>query len=311
MAKLPVYLYNGDETYLIDEAVKEQRRRCSGYEALDGRQLSLETLSNALCGQGLFCADQLVVIDQARIAGEDQPVVIALLENLAPGTTVIWREPAFDGRTKLFKWIASHGTVQTFKSFAPWEQGALLQWVKTEAERRGKPISAGGARLLIEVGGRDLRWLVSELEKLITFCAERPEIGEADVAALASPGEIDSFALLEKLRRKDLPGALALFQRLVQGGVELNPLLGLIATQYRLLLQIKALPGRLTDPGAIARELKASPYFVGKSLEGVKLFSLPELKQDMALLLDTSLRLKGGEQPVVMLETLIATLCRH
>jgi DNA polymerase-3 subunit delta len=308
--KIPVRLYVGEEGYLIDQQIKTLRGRLAGYEQLDGRKISLEALSDALCGQSLLGGDKLVVISAAKIPGEDQPAVIGLLQNLAPGTEVVFRDPAFDGRTKLYKWIAQHGEAVEFKPFAPWEQPQLLAWVRGEAQRRGKSITEHGARLLIETSGSNLQMLVNELEKLITYCGERPEIAENDVAALASPGEADSFALLDKLRRKELGGALDLVQRLARNGEEPFQLIGLIASQYRLLLQIKSLPGRPTDANQIAREIKASPYFVRKSLDGIGRFTLAELKEDMAILLDTNLRLKGGEQPVVLLEMLVAALCR-
>jgi DNA polymerase III subunit delta len=307
--KVPVHIYNGEEDYLIDQQIKTLRGRLAGYEQLDGRKLSLELLSDALCGQSLLGGDKLVVINEARIPSEEQPAVIGLLQTLAPGTAVVFRRPALDGRTRLYKWVAEHGEVAEFKPFAPWEQAQLLQWVRAESRRRGKAIAESGARLLIEISGNDLQLLVNELEKLITYCGDQPEIAEDDVAALASAGEADSFALLGKLRRKELGGALALLQQLVRGGAEPFQLLALIASQYRLLLQIKALPGPTSDPNAIAREIKASPYFVRQCLDGIDRFTLAELKEDLALLLDTNLRLKGGEQPVVLLEMLIAALC--
>jgi DNA polymerase-3 subunit delta len=310
MSKTQIHLYFGAEEYLIDERIRELRGRLAGYEQLDGRKLSLETLSDALCGQTLLGADKLVVINEARLPGEQQPAVIGLLQNLAPGTEVVFRNPAVDGRTKLYKWIAEHGEVAEFKPFAPWEQASLERWLRAEAKKRGKGISDDAVRLLIEVSGSALRPLVNELEKLATYCGERTEITESDVAALASPGEADAFSLLDKLRRKELGTSLALLQRLIRGGEDLFPLLGLIASQYRLMLQIKALPGRPDDPAAIAREIKASPYFVRKCLDGIGRFTLAELKEDLALLLDTNLKLKGGEQPVILLEMLVAALCR-
>ncbi|MFA5114335.1 MAG: DNA polymerase III subunit delta [Candidatus Margulisiibacteriota bacterium] len=310
MTKTQVYLFFGTEDYLIDERIKALRAAAGDHEQLDGANLSLETLSNALCGQSLLGGAKLVVIDEAKVAADDQPAVISILQNLAPGTTVVWRNPGIDGRTKLFKWIAANGQAEEFKSFAPWEQAALLRWVAAQSRQRGKAITESAARLLIEISGQNLRLLVNELEKLITYLGDRPQIAEADVAALASPGEASAFALLDKLRRRDLAGALALCGQLLQGGAELFGLLGLIATQYRLMLQIKALPGRPGDPGEIARRIKGSPYFIKKCLDGLERFSLAELKENMALLLETSMRLKSGEQQSVQLEMLIAALCR-
>lgn len=299
--RLPIYLFFGEEDFLADEKIGELRAKFANHELLDGENLTLESLSGALCSHSLFGGEKLVVVRD--VVNQDD--IISRLENITQGTTVVFHLSNVDKRSKFFKWIDEHGEVEEFRTFAPWEQRELLEWIEDRTRRGGKKISGEGARLLQEVCGNSLRRLANEVEKLITYVGERGEIREEDVAALALPGETSAFALLDALRGKNLKKSLSLFQLLLRNGEDLFQLLSLMATQYRLMLQIKSLPEGLSGTGKI----KGSPYFIRKCSDNLGRFSLEELKNDLQRLLETNLQLKTGEQQPVVFELLLTSLC--
>jgi DNA polymerase-3 subunit delta len=174
----------------------------------------------------------------------------------------------------------------------------------------GKKIGSHAARLLLEISGRDLRSLSSEIEKLATYVGEREMIEKEDVEKLASSGEIISFSLLNALREKNLSRALEVYAGLVRNKEEAVPLLALLATQFRMLLQVKSLQNRRMDSYAIAKELKSSPFFVKKSLEAASHFSLEELLQSLDLLHEADIKLRSGENQTGIMELLFAELCK-
>ncbi|OGB89190.1 DNA polymerase III subunit delta [candidate division WOR-1 bacterium RIFCSPHIGHO2_01_FULL_53_15] len=306
-SKNPVFLFFGEEDFLIDEKIKEFKSRFSAPEFLDGEKLSLTTLSDSLCGGSLFTADKLVVIKEAKI--DDQAAMIGLLQKLSDGTTVVFASSSADKRTKLYKWIVEHGEAVEFKTFAPWEQDKLLNWIGDRARGKGKKISQAAARLLQEICGGNLRLLDGEIEKIITYIGERAEIGSADVLALASAGETSAFALMDALREKDIRRSLTLGQALLRNKEDIFSLLGLMTSQYRLMLQIKSLAGRESEPNAIARLVGGSPYYVRKCSAHIGRFTLPELKKHLAALLAAGLKFKTGENQSVNFELLLADLC--
>lgn len=304
--KFPIYLFFGEEDFLVDERIGELKTKFANHEILDGKNLTLESLSGALCSYSLFGGDKLVVIRDLEITAENQKEIISRLENIAQGTAVVFHLPDVDKRSKFFKWIDERGEAEEFRTFAPWEQEELLGWIRDRVRKGGKKISGEGARLLQEVCGNSLRLLSSEVEKLITYVGARGEIQEEDVAALASPGETSAFALLDALREKNLKKSLSLFQILFRNGEDLFQLLSLMATQYRLMLQVKSLPEGMSGIGRI----KGSPYFIRKCSDNLGRFSLEELKNNMQRLLETNLQLKTGESQPVIFELLLTSLCR-
>ena len=306
-----IFLFYGEEDFLIDEKVGALKSRIDNpalnVEALDGENLSLPSLSAALQTAPMFGGEKLVIVNGLEVTPENQEGLMALLKNIPAGLQVVFRAASIDKRSKFYKLINAQGEAVEFKTFAPWEEAELGAWIENRVRGGGKKIGPAAAQLLQEICGSNLRLLTAEIEKLITFVGERGEIREEDVAVLASPGEISAFALLDALREKDLKQALSLFQVLLKNKEDLFQLLGLLATQYRLMLQIKSLPNR--EEGA--RALKGSPYFIKKCAANIGRFTADELKDDLEYLLKANLQLKTGEQQAIIFELLLASLCRN
>jgi DNA polymerase III subunit delta len=305
-SKIPVHLFFGDEDYLLDQRIKELKARLAdpdlNYLELDGAKTTFTEINSALQTPSLLGGERLVVIVDLKVAADGQEQYLTLLNGLAPGVTVVLKNPKIDPRTKLFKFIAAAGEVGEFKPFAPWEEERLAAWVEAAAGRAGKKIGRAAARLLIEISGPELRALTNEIEKLATYVGDRAEIGEEAVLAGAAAGRKTAFDLLEALRQKDLPRVLRIFQLLLRNKEELLPLLGLLASQYRLMLQLKAAGGN-------AAAVKASPYFARKCSEQLHRFSPAELQKALEQLLAASLKLKSGEDQGISFELLLAGLC--
>ncbi|MBI5078802.1 DNA polymerase III subunit delta [Candidatus Saganbacteria bacterium] len=297
----------------MDEKINIMKRQAGDFslniECLDGGDLSLETLSAAVNSSPLLGGEKLVIVRNPKITPENQEIYLTLIKNMPPGIKLVFAARTADKRTKFYRYIEEKGEVREFKTFAPWEQRALTEWIIDRAGKSGKSISEEGARVLQETCGNNLRVLSSEIEKLATFIGERGEIGEDEVKRLASPGEINAFALLDALREKNIKQSLSLFQNLLKNKEDPFQLLSLLATQYRLMLQIKSLDGKESDPKRIAGIVHGSPYFVKKCMEKIDAFTTKELKEDMENLLEANLKMKTGEPPAVIFELLLTSLC--
>jgi len=312
--KLPVCLFYGEEEFLIAEAVGQLKRQvadpASNLELLDGAALSLETLSAALRTQSLFGGDKLVIVNDFEVPAKEQDALISFLKSLPPGLKVVFCARSIDKRSRIYKFFVDRCETAEFKTFAPWEQEELLGWIRQRAQAAGKKISADAARALREITGANLRLLAGEVEKLVTYLGARPEISEADVLALAASGETSAFSLMDALRDKDLRTAQVVWQALQRDKEAVFSLLGLMASQYRIMLQVKSLAGRESDPNRLARLIGGSPYYIRKCAAGLGRFTLPELRRDLALLLTTGLKLKTGEDQAAVFDLLLADLCR-
>jgi DNA polymerase-3 subunit delta len=312
--KLPVFLFYGEEDFLIAEAVEKLKRQIANpafnLETLDGGTLTLPTLSASLRTQPLLGGEKLVIVRDFAVAAAEQAELISFLANVPTDLKVVFCAAGVDKRSKFFKFLDERGEVVEFKAFAPWEQEELLAWIKERARRAGKNISYEAARVLREITGSNLRLLASELAKIATYVGARPEIGEADVLALAAAGEASAFSLMDAVRGKDLKSAQILWRNLQRNKEDIFPLLALMASQYRTMLQVKSLAGRESDPNKLARLIGGSPYYVKKCSDGLGRFTLGELKNDLSLLLAAGLKLKTGEDQSATFDLLLTELCR-
>jgi len=221
---------------------------------------------------------------------------------------VFWTEKA-DKRTKFYKALDARGEVYEFQGFAEWEQEEVVAWIRQRAKLAGGEINSEAAESLRAICGNALGKLASEIDKLVTYVGEGKTIGEADVFALASPGTINTFALSDAILEKNIVEALSTFRLLYKNKTDLFSLLGLLASNYRLMLQVKQFPPSSAQPRSIAAAVGANPYFVKKCLGKAAKFKEQELQNNLELLLQTDLNLKSGWPELPAFELLITALC--
>lgn len=307
MAK--IYLLYGEAELLIRERLAQLKTDLGGealnIEQLDTPKPTLEELTTALQSSSLFGGDKLVLIKNADLSLKDWEALFPVMGQIAEATTLVIVAADIDRRSKVFRWFQDKAEVCEFKAFSDWDQAAVVAWITKRAQSNGKKIVPAAAERLQEICGNDLLKLQSEIEKMITYAGEKETIDLATVETLASPGQINVFALADAVANRDLKSALIACRRLVRDKVELVPLLASLASRFRLMLLAKG----VSDPYQLAQTLKASPFYVKKCFQEAKRFSVNELQRALELLLDADLKLKSGTPPAPTVEVLLAELC--
>lgn len=308
-----IFLFYGEEDFLIQERIAELKKEISNpslnIEQIDAETPDLEKLISALQTLSLLMKEKLLIIKNVDLRVPVWDNVVPALKMISSGTRVVFWASTVSKKSKLYQLIDEIGEVYEFNAFAEWEQDQVVSWIVRRVRALGKEISYQTAGMLQEICGNHLRKLASEIDKIITFIGDREKIEREDVLALASPGEMNIFALSNALAEKDLQESLSTFYILYKNKADLFHILPLLATQYRTMLQIKGFSGSSAYPQKIAQTLGVSPYFVRKCMEKAKNFSEEELKRNLELLLETDLRLKSGEQPISIFELLLTALC--
>jgi len=318
-----VHLYYGEEDFLIDEEIKKLRQKIikpsfetMNFERLDGGAEDVISKIISFVGTpSMLGGERLLVVENAyflKEKGKDEEMkeLEEFLRGMPDDITVVFSSwGPVDKRMKMYKLIADLGEAREFKSFAEWEQEKLLSWIVDRVKGEGKTIGSHAARLLTEISGNNLRALYSEIQKLVTYIGEKQSIEEQDVKALASSFGIGVFSLIGALRNKNIKSALRSVSMLLGNREEPVMLLAFLASQYRMMLEVKSLTSQGREYHEIAGILRASPYFVRKCGEGAENFSLVELVQDMELLHNADLKLKKGSPGDLTFELLVTELC--
>jgi len=140
------------------------------------------------------------------------------------------------------------------------------------AERAGCRLDRRAAQLLVELAGKDLARLSTELEKAIAFVGGSGSISSAVVEQTASVvGEAEIWSLTAALLRRDVDKALAQSHRLLEEGWATHRMLAMVTWQFRQLLSLQdclsrgispkqaGLRMRWSDQREAERSLRAKP----------------------------------------------------
>ena len=308
-----IFLFFGEEGFLIQERINELKKEISdpslNIETIDADSVPVEDVISALQTQPLLIGQKLIIIKNLDFRSEVASNLVPCLKLVPASTRVVFTSITVDKRSKLFKTIDKMGEVYEFKQFADWEQNQVVLWIVRRAASLGKQIDQSTARQLQEICGSSLQKLASEIDKLVTYVGEQKAIKQDDVLALASPGEINTFALARAVAEKNLKQALTAFRIIYKNRQDLFSILSLLATQYKTMLQTKCFPKVGSSSQTIAQNLGANPYFVRKCMEKAANFSHAELRRALALLLETNMKLKSGEQQLTTFELMLTSLC--
>lgn len=171
----------------------------------------------------------------------------------------------------------------------------LPDWIRARARSRRVKLDAAAIQDLAEFIGDDLRQLEQELTKLADYAGDRVVTRE-DVRLLVPATRAASvFDMVDALGLGNGPTAGRLMQHAldVDGEPPLR-LLAMIARQYRLLIQVKALQAQGARPPEIAKMLNVGEWTLPRFVNQASRHSFPHLERAMARILAADEAIKTG-----------------
>jgi DNA polymerase-3 subunit delta len=151
--------------------------------------------------------------------------------------------------------------------------------------------------------------LENEVEKLVLYKGQ--EMIEVEDVSLLCPyvAEASIFDLVDALGERKGQTAAQLLHKKSQEGTDPFYLFAMFIRQFRLLIQVKELSDDGHPPNDIAKTLKLHPFPTGKLHQQSKNFSMPQLEQIYAHLLDIDINVKTGRTDLITaLDLLVAGL---
>jgi DNA polymerase-3 subunit delta len=223
---------------------------------------------------------------------EESSTLVAYLEDPSPQTTLCCTAYKLDGRSRLFKTFSKKGYLV---ELPPPSQRELPQWLVQRCRELGLTIDVSAAQLLAEVIGSDLEMVERSLELIQNYAHPHTAITTDHVEALiCRTKETSVFDLVDALGNRRLAQALSLLRQMEADGQQALMVLGMMARQYRLLLQIKALQAQGLGEGAMAKRLSQAPFVVGKLSGQARQYAHAALVETFPLLLRADIALKSG-----------------
>lgn len=252
-----IILLTGPNSYAITQRVKQLTDEFEGEaERFDAAELDIKDLPDLFTGATLFTSKRLVVIkgisDNKQLWGELE----RWIEQVPDETTVILIDPSPDKRTKTYKLLQKHATVEEYKEAT---EADLRSWVQQVARAQGMELAPDVIRFFLAYVGHDQWRLSGELDKLIL--AGKP-VTQDLIREISEPyPEASAFELLDSAFAGRTERVEELLDLLSQRE-DPYQFFGLLSSQVMALLALVSAGSR--TPADIARDLGLHPFVVSK-----------------------------------------------
>jgi DNA polymerase III subunit delta len=319
---MPVYIYWGEDDFLLSKAVEALRAQHLDREwgLLNYIQIApadKDNIANALLeiataplGEG----GKIVHLPQSTLLGACPPEVIAELEKTLPNIPennilLITSTQKPDERNKSVKLILQSAQLKTFPLIPQWESTKIVSQVKSFASSLGVKLTNDAVAALVEAVGNNSRQAWNELEKLKLYAGDAP-IDAQIIKQLVVNTFSSSLELAAACRIGNTTLALKQLDRLLALNEPPLRIVATLATCFRTWLTAKAcIEAGWKDDAEIALfvELK-NPKRLFFIKQEIRAASLAKLKKAMAILLELEVLLKSGGS-AENLATYIIELC--
>jgi len=314
---LPLYLFYGEEEFLIQEAVDlivnsvvDPGARDFNFNTVYGRDSSASEVVN-LCQTLPFMSEKRLVIvkDIDAYKASDLEELVPYLKDPSPHTCLVMlsNQGKYDKKTVVSA-VDANGAVTRF---FPLLDREIISWIEDQARSRGMSIHRDAVQFLFQALGNDLQKIGNELEKVQIFLKGEKTITYETARTVAGDfREYTSFDLADAVGSKNGEKALVILSRLLQEGEAPVGLLGSITWNFRRLMLAKSMEAEGMGPGEVVKALRVIFHQANLFKEQMRKYTLDELKEVFAILLSTDKALKsGGLNGKLLLERMILRLC--
>lgn len=279
----------------------------------DNEKVDIDEVIMELHSLGFFSTKRVVVIHHIEnLLKAATEKLLAYYEKTQPSTYLVLTGTSVSAATNFYKKSELVGIILDIAEEKPWEkEKSLKEWIEKKITAYGKQIESAAAQALLKQIGTDQNILNQEIEKLICYVGDQPQISLQDIFAVCiSVNTENIWQLGEAIFRRDPATALRIALGLVQDGTPLLVLLRQIRSQFQTDFQVCTI---LARGGSGAEVTKQFGYMKGQILERhmqlAKNYGLERFRKGMILIDETELAAKsGGVENAYLMERLIVKL---
>jgi len=319
----PVYLFYGPESYLREKALlllKEYLLPSDGqelnYQVLDGAKVSGQEIVSAARDSAFISGQRITIVRntvlfQSRTGSkvDDDKIIVEYIANpVLDSCLVLETAENVDRRKKIFKETARVGRVVEFSRL---KAADLLKWLSKTAREEGCNLDREAAEELLTRCGNEMFVLYNEVRKLAIYTGGGKAIGVKAVRELVT-GNVDEnvFEVVDAIGKKDCIRALSGIQNLLMQKQQPPQIIGMVARQLRLILQVRGLVEAGLAREEIISSLKLHPFVYRKIYQQRNNFNLQQLINSLNTLADLDYSIKTGRAAFYpSIENLIVKIC--
>ena len=243
------------------------------------------------------------IFDSKLLDAKQQQVLVYYLSNPVETTVlIIVINKTVNSNSLIYKKISKYFKIEKFDKLS---QNDFEKLVRDDLKTNSVNISKDALDLLLSRLDNDVEKYKNELNKLLTYGTE---LDYQDIDNLINqPIENDIFKLTNAINQNDLAASLKVYRDLLTNNKnDVLSIIGLLASQYRSMSQVKLLSQLGYNNAQIASKLNVSAGSVYYKLRDSLSLSAKELmnKLNQLAILDESIK-SGLTEPVSGLELFI------
>ena len=261
------YLIYGIDNGLIKNKEKEilKKINISLINKYDLEVSPVDVILEDALTMNLFADKKVIIIENAYIFGSssDQKISDRFLEyfnTFNSSTYIIFELNAdkVDSRKKITKKISEIGKVFEVKKL---ETNDLFQIIEKRLKDNNYTISTELINYLVSLLNDNYENVNNELDKIFLLSKEDKNITKEDLDGLIIPSlDDDIFSLIDAITNKDKNKSIKLYQEFINRNEDMIKIIYLLASKYRLMLQVRLLSDRGYLESDIAKTMQIHPY---------------------------------------------------
>lgn len=294
----------------IDKIIKKEKFTDALTSTYDAKELQLENALEDLDTYGFLSDKKVIIINNIDgINQEDEEKnlkhLYKYLENPNPDNLLIITASKLNNTLKLTKELKKKMNYSSVEINPE-------NFIKNEL--KDYTLETGVIKLLVEYCKNDITKIENECKKLKTFNFETKKISKSDIEELVIEKLGDeqelTFSFSRSLAEKNKKEALRKYKELLDYQIEPIAIVGLLASQIRIIYQVKTLSNQNLSPYDIAKMLgEKSDYRVKKTKELIRYYSEQELLDLMKTLSDMDIQMKTTDiDPNSLIELFILNI---
>ena len=259
------YLLYGDDRAILNKEISniKNRIKVNNDDIIYYDINNVEDIVNEAETISMFSDTKLLIIDCTCYLSDKKEVGnIKLLEDYfdnynSSSYMLFVSEGNIDSKKKLVKLIGSKGIVKKVEL----NEDYLCDYVIKYLDGNGYEMNKLLATYLINRCGNNIDNLTNELDKLMLYKNDNKEITKDDINLITIENMDDSiFDLVGAIIKKDTNKAIKLYHDFLLEGMDASQIVNMLASQIRLLFQVKRLynQGKSNDEIAKILEFKSA-----------------------------------------------------
>ncbi|MBI5470967.1 MAG: DNA polymerase III subunit delta [Ignavibacteriae bacterium] len=311
----PVYLFFGEENFLIEEATHAvldaaltPDERGFNLDLVYGNEADARDIVSHASSFPMMSERRVVIVRDADKLGQLE-ILASYCEEPLASTCLILACTKPDFRRKPFSTIKKTGCVIEFKPL--WEN-QIGGWISRRVKKDKREIAADAVTMLAAYVGTSLREIANELEKLYIFLGEKKSITVDDVSAVVGVSkEFTVFELQWALGARQAQRATEILEHMLDQGEQPIMMVAVLTKFFVTLMKLQDAKRRGVSGNQ--QLVQAGVFSFGdKYLQAANRFSQRELENIFLSLSEVDEKLKStSTDPRLLMQTFVVNATRN